>query len=336
MLNCRVFPNGEFSIWEEKKNLEISGPPDQPDYLGLSLLPISHRVALGLCDPPKKRGREGLSGITKHGSRTVRNGAYLLEEKYGPQNLTFLTCTLPWVGESAEYSAGREWGEIIRVFNQSLTRLLSAAGLPPTYVGCTEIQEKRYRERGGLPLHIHLVFPGRKPFGRWLISADQFRNLWRNAVVARCPEFKDAVFKSSIDCQRVKESAENYLGKYMTKGAAGLSMILGDDPGIAEFLPKSWWCCSLNLKRAIGRRIGGGNESAYKLVRDVRAGDTRVGFSAEVKIQAADGNILTVAIVGKLTAEGRKKYCHPWHLGHETRRKSGGVSRLDSTVSACC
>jgi hypothetical protein len=336
MLNCRIYPNGEFSIWEEKKNLEVSGPPDQPDYLGLSLLPIPHRVALGLCEPPSKRSREGLSGITKHGARTVRNGAYLLEEKYGRRNLTFLTCTLPWVDESAEYSAGREWGEIIRLFKQNLTRLLAAAGLPPTYVGCTEIQEKRYRERGGLPLHIHLVFPGRKPFGQWSISADQFRSQWRSAVIARCPEFKAAIFKASVDCQQVKESAENYLGKYMTKGAAGLSVLLSEDPGLAEFLPKSWWTCSLNLKRAIGRRIAGGNGSALKLIRDVRSGDTRVGFSAEVKIQVADGNILTVAVVGKLSAEGRRKYCHPWHLEAETKGKRGGISRRDSPVSACC
>jgi hypothetical protein len=313
MLNCRIYPNGEFSIWEEKKDLEVVGPPDQPDYLGLSLLPISHRIALGMAEPPPKRAREGLSGITKHGARTVRNGAFLLEQKYGQANLTFLTCTLPQVNETAEYAVGREWSEIVRIFNQNLTRLLKAAGLPPTYVGCTEIQEKRYQERGGLPLHVHMVFPGRKPYGRWVISADQFRAQWRSAVIARCPEYATASFKASVDCQRVKSSAENYLGKYMTKGAASLSNLLSDDPGIAEFLPKSWWSCSLNLKRAIGKRLSGGNSSALKLIRDVRAKDTRVGFSAEVTVTMRDGNPLVVAVVGKLTPEGRRRYCHP-HL----------------------
>ena len=144
MLNCRIYPNGEFSIWEEKKNIEVVPPPEAPDYLGLSLLPISHRVALGLADPPKKRSQEGLNGITKQGARTVRNGAFLLEQKYGQKHLTFLTCTLPLIEDSAEYNAGREWAEIIRIFNQAITRLLKAAGLPPSYVGCTEIQEIRF------------------------------------------------------------------------------------------------------------------------------------------------------------------------------------------------
>lgn len=314
MLNCRIFPNGEFTLWDEKKNLEVTGPPAQPDFLGLTLLPISHRVLLGLCDPPPERAKRGTKGITRHGARTVRNAAFLLEEKYGPKNLTFLTCTLPWVSETAEYSAGREWAEIIRTFNQSLTRLLVAAGLPPTYVGCSEVQGKRYQERGGLPLHVHLVFPGRKPFGHWVISAAQFRNLWRNAVIARCPEFKAVKFSASVDCQPVRESAENYLGKYMSKGAPLLAAMLADDPGIIEFLPSAWWTCSANLRKAIAGRIAGGNLSAIKLIRDVRVGDSRVGFSAEVKAEMGDKNIVVVAVVGKLTAEGRRKYCHSWHL----------------------
>ena len=314
MLNCRIYPNGEFSIWDEKKELKVEPPPEEPDYLGLTLLPISHRIALWLCDPPPYRQGGGLKGITRHGARTVRNGAFLLEEKYGQGNLTFLTCTLPRLDDCAEYSAGREWPEIVRIFNQSLTRLLKAAGLPPTYVGCTEVQESRFDEYGGLPLHLHIVFPGRKRRGSWVISADQFRSLWRSAVVARCPEFEAAIFKSAVDCQRVKKSAENYLGKYMSKGSGTLARMLAEDPGLAEFFPKSWWCCSMNLKRAIGKWIGGGSDSARKLISDVRSGDTRVGFSAEVKVRLADGNEVPVAVVGKLTAEGRKRYCHPWHL----------------------
>lgn len=320
MLTTRIYPNGEFSVWEQKKTVAVEPPPDQPDYLGLSLLPISHRVALGMSDPPPARAREGLKGITKHGARTVRNGAFLLEQKYGQAHLTFLTCTLPMVDDCAEYNAGREWPEIIRIFNQSLTRLLKAAGLPPSYVGCTEIQEKRYEERGGLPLHLHMVFPGRKRFKKWAISADQFRGLWYNAVTARCPEFKGKNFKASVDCQPVRVSAESYLGKYMTKGAASLSNLTREDPGLIEFLPLSWWSCSMTVKRAIGKRITGGTRTAMNLIRDVRASDSRIGFAAEVKVKLADGSEIPVAIVGKLTAEGRKRYC--W--------RAGGIIGIDS------
>lgn len=320
MLNCRIYPNGEFSIWEEKKELAVEPPPDSPDYLGLSLLANSHRVALGMAEPPPERAQRGSKGITRLGARTVRNGAFLLEQKYGQKHLVFLTCTLPKVNESAEYAAGREWAEIVRTFNQGLTRLLKAAGLPPSYVGCTEIQMGRYEKSGGLPLHLHLVFPGRKPGGRWVISADQYRAVWARSVIARCPEFAGAFWKASIDCQAVKQSAEGYLGKYMTKGEASLSAIIEDDPGLLEFLPRSWWCCSVNVKRAIGKRITGGNDSARKLIRDVRCRDTRVGFAAEVRVSLADGAVIPVAVVGKLTPEGRKKYC--W--------RAGGIIGIDS------
>jgi len=319
MLNSRIYPNGEFSIWEERKDLAVEGPPAQPDYLGLSLLPISHRVALGLAEPPGRRAREGLKGITRHGARTVRNGAFLLEQKHNQRNLTFLTCTLPWINESAEYSAGLEWGEIVRIFNQSLGRLLKAAGLSPSYTGCTEIQMGRYSRRGGLPLHLHMVFPGRKPFGHWAVSADQFRALWRSAVVARCPEYAEANFKAAVDAQRVKTSAEGYLGKYMSKGPGAIAELLKDDAGLADFLPKSWWFCSLNLRRAIGKRLTGGRTSALRLIKEVRAGASSVSFSREITIVLADGVALPVAAVGKLSPEGRQIYCHPWHLEREIK-----------------
>lgn len=315
MLNCRVWPNGEFSIWEEKKTLKVEPPPESPDFLGLSLLANSHRIALGLSEPVPEKAPRGQKGITRLGARTVRNAAFLLQEKYGCDRLGFYTVTLPRVDDSAEYNAGREWAEIVRIFLQSVTRLLKAAGLPPSYVGCTEIQESRYARYGGLPLHLHFVCVG-KIRGRkqWIISSDQWRALWRRAVVARCPEFSEVSFKASVDTSVVKKSAEGYLGKYMSKGAAMLSALLAEDPGIAEFLPKSWWCCSLTLKRAIGRRIAGGLSSARSLIRDVRGGDTRVAHAREIKIRMPDGNEVPVAVVGRLSPEGRRKYCHQWHI----------------------
>lgn len=309
MLNCRVFPNGEFSIWEEKKSIKVEPPPEQPDYLGLSLLPISHRVALGVAQPPPDRAPRGQKGITRHGARTVRNAAFLLQQQYGLDRLGFYTMTLPRVSASAEYAAGREWAEIVRRFLQSIGRLLSAAGLPTSYVGCTEIQEGRYARYGGLPLHLHVVFVGKKPRKSWAIHSDQWRLLWRRAVLARCPEFEGASFKASVDTVQVKKTVEGYLGKYMSKGVAALGPLLAEDPGLAEFLPKAWWCCSRNLRGAIGRRITGGNKSALRLARDVRSGDSRVDHASEIKVQLADGATVRVAIAGRLSAEGRKTYC---------------------------
>jgi len=310
MLNCRIYPNGEFSIWEQKKTVEIEEPETQPDYLGLSLLSNSHRILLGMAEPSKPKAPRGQKGITRLGARTVRNAAFLLQQKYGLDRLGFYTFTLPRVEESAEYSAGREWAEIVRIFLQSVTRLLKAAGLPPSYVGCTEIQEGRYAKYGGLPLHLHIVCVGRQRGKAWAIHSDQWRALWRRAVVARCSEYEQAMFRASVDTVVVKKSVEGYLGKYMSKGVAMLGPLLKKDPGLADFLPRSWWCCSLNLKRAIGRRIAGGVTSALKLIRDVRSGDTRVEYATEVKVAMADGNQIPVGIIGRLSPEGRKRYCH--------------------------
>lgn len=315
MLNCRIWPNGEFSVWEEKKTLKVEPPPESPDYLGLSLLPISHRVALGMTDPPGTRAQRGLKGISRHAARMTRNAAFLLENKYPLKRLGFYTFTLPRVSETSDYVAAREWAEIVRVFLQSVTRLLSAAGLPTSYVGCTEIQEGRYARYGGLPLHLHIVVVGKQLNRRnWAIHSDQWRALWRSAVVGRCPEFSKISFSASVDTVALKKSASGYLGKYMSKGVQALGAILADDPGLAEFMPRSWSHCSLKLRRAVGARIAGGNDSARALMRDIRAGDTRVDYSREIRIELAPGEVLSVAVVGVLSPEGRRKYCHSWHL----------------------
>lgn len=315
MLNCRIWPNGEFSVWEEKKTLKVEPPPEAPDYLGLSLLPNSHRVALGLADPPKQRAQRGLKGITRHAARTTRNAAFLLEQKYSKKQLGFYTFTLPRVDATSDYAAAKEWAEIVRIFLQSVTRLLKAAGLPGSYVGCTEIQEARYATYGGLPLHLHLVLVGRKRLnGPWVISSDQWRALWRSAIIARCPVFSEVSFRAAVDTVAVKKTAAGYLGKYMSKGVAALSAILADDPGLEEFIPRSWSHCSLKLRRAVGKRIAGGNDSARKLMRDVRSGDSRVDFAKEIRVEISPQTVVTVAVIGTLTPEGRRKYCHAWHL----------------------
>lgn len=313
MLNCRIYPNGEFSIWDEKKSLEVSGPPEQPDYLGLSLLPNSHRVALGMAQPPPERARRGSSGITRHGARTIRNAAFLLEQRYGIRHLSFLTLTLPASNDSEQYRVGLEWAEICRQFFQALGRLLEAAGLPATFCACTEIQMERYEESGGLPLHLHVVFPGRRQYKSWAVSPEQFDALWYNALTNRCPEFEGRDFSAACRVEMVKKSAEGYLGKYMTKGKATVTALLTEDPGLAEFLPSTWWNCSLNLRRAIGKRMTGGNTTGRALARDIRAGDTRIQFSKVIEVTLADGAIFPVAIVGRLSPEGRNKYC--WREG---------------------
>lgn len=240
----------------------------------------------------------------------VRNAAFLLQQRYGRENLTFLTCTLPSIETTKQYEIALKWPEVVRKFGQAVKRLLIAAGLSGTIVGCTEIQSKRYAKEGGMPLHLHLVMVGKKPGGGWSVSAEQWRALWRNTLMNEVGGLDSVSFSSSIDCQRVKKDAAGYLGKYMSKGPGQLSAMVEADPGIAEFIPASWWICSLKLRRAVGARMTGGVATARKLVRDVRSGDSRVDYAAEVKVKMADGNEVVTAIVGKLSGEGRRRYAY--------------------------
>lgn len=313
MLNSRIFPNGEFSIWDEKRSLAVEPPPEQPDYLGLTLLSNSHKVALGMSEPPRERAKRGSKGITRHGARMVRNAAFLLQQRYGKDVLGFYTFTLPPTSATTEYALSLQWSEVVRVFLQSVKRLLEAAGLPGSYVGCTEIQMKRYRERGGMPLHLHLLCVGRLRGKAWAIHSDQWRALWRRAVVGRCAEYERVSFSSSVDTVKVNKSVEGYLSKYMSKGVAALSPMVVEDPGIVEFLPSSWWFCGTRLRRAIGDRMTGGNETARKLARDIRSGDSRVEFARQISVELPGGEKIPVALVGRLSPEGRRSYCAAIH-----------------------
>lgn len=302
--NCRILPNGQFSLWRES-DFKVEPPTKTPDYLGLSLLPNSHKVLLGLAEPTPERGQRGLNGISSLGTKTVKNGCFLLERKHGRQVLSFLTCTIP--GDACQsLEAGREWAEIVRQFLQSLRRLLKAAGLPGSIVGVTEIQMKRYRERGGMPLHLHLVFQGRKPGGPWSISISQFDALWRRAVTNRVESLAATSFASACNVQRVKQSAEGYLGKYLSKGASALAAVLKDDPAIAEFLPRSWWFCSQSLKRAIVKATVAGSERAEQLYRQMNREAAIFDFVREVAVEMPDGATVAVAMVGRLNGFGRR------------------------------
>lgn len=308
MLNSRIWPHGEFSIWEEKKSLDISdAPPDDP--LGLSLLPISHKIQIGLADEPAPRAKRGSRGITRYGQRVVKSGAYLLQEKAGADCLSFLTCTLPAISESDQYLCGIEWAEITRQYVQQLRRYLTKRGLPGSIVGCTEIQGQRYARDGGLPLHLHLVFEGRRRGGPWALTVAESTELWRRAVEARVPSVAGASWRAAVNLERVRESVSGYLGKYLSKGERALAAVIKDDAAIVEFLPSSWWFCSDRLRKAVLRRVTGGNATARLLLQDCRDKDTRVQYSALVELTFEDGGRVAVAIVGTLSPEGRRRYC---------------------------
>jgi len=303
----------------EKKELKVEPPPEDPDYLGLSLLPNSHRVALGMAEPPKTRAQRGLGGITRHAARTVRNAAFLLEGKYPLKRLGFYTFTIPPVNGTSDYAVGREWAEIVRIFLQSVTRMLAAAGLPTSYVGCTEIQEGRYAKYGGLPLHLHIVVVGKKRInGPWAIHSDQWRALWRSAIIARCPEFSEVSFRASADTVVIKKSAAGYLGKYMSKGAAAVDFVIQEHPELYEFLPRAWYNLTNEMRQTVLRNVAYGpiiGRAVEEMTQDSSPGYWFDWFKT-VPLYDTSGHIIKKFAVFTLATAGRRSLALPTHPSH--------------------
>lgn len=241
MLGGRLWPNGE--VW--------AGHLRRPTDMGLSNLRKNHT-------PPR-----GGNGITSHGRRTVRQGAFLLEEYVGKSDLSFLTCTLPGATMEECKAANQAWSEIVRRFIQDLRRELTRKGAADWVIGCTEIQPKRYQSTGQPWPHLHLVFMGRT--GRpWLIGPKRITALWARCVGAVLPITPDAMqWATRIEPIRTKKSVGQYLAKYMSKGGAAITEVQAQSPGFP--LPRAWHHCShgLNELIKIGTATLSANTSAW-------------------------------------------------------------------------
>lgn len=262
----RIYPNGEFSggyVSDRRFDHRSETDPNAFRYGNLwwfndpSLRRwLEERISTGqeepldLSIPSNYHKRRGLNGITSRGSRLVRNTAYLLQKKYGRKRLSFLTLTVPPLGDDGERKVCDSWSDIVRLFGQWLKRSLRERGLPESYVGVTEIQEKRWRNRGEVGLHLHIVFVGRKTVGDgWSFSPGDFRGRWCQ-LLSHVVGY--SVRSSSVEnLQMVKKSASGYLGKYMSKGV----MIVGEiaEAKGEEYIPKAWYTCSIGLKRAFAK-----------------------------------------------------------------------------------
>jgi len=98
--------------------------------------------------------RYGKSGITTKGRRTIRASASLLQRTYGKGRLGFATLTIPnFPAPKVRYLAER-WNDIVRVFYQKFKRIIEKKKAPHLIIGCTEIQPRRYEERGEICPHL--------------------------------------------------------------------------------------------------------------------------------------------------------------------------------------
>lgn len=298
----RIWPDGEFVLWAEVTK-DISDP-EQAIPLGLSEVSNSHSVP----EDSKERLRRGLGGITKHGQRMVKSAAYLLQQKYGAAQLSFLTCTIPGSPEET-IEVAMAWSEIVRSFYQKLKRKLVGAHLSPGIVGVTEIQPKRFKRTGGMPLHLHIVFQGAPSDYCWAFAPRDFTSWWRDTVSAIVPQMAKYSFASATNVQKVKKSAAGYLGKYMSKGEADIKEIVDECPEVVDALPHSWYNLTKEARSGVksytryGPEVGEMLEGWKKIDSDR---PSPFKFIGRGKIRDSEGVVIATFEFGTIEAWAKK------------------------------
>lgn len=201
----------------------------------------------------KSRKPYGENGITNYGKKVVRNGALLLEQKYGRSRLGFVTCTLPGMDESQCKEIIAKWSEVTRRFYQKVKRQLEKVSKPFIYCGVTEIQENRFKKYNTPAPHLHFVYLCRDSSRTkyWLFIC-QLHRAW-NEAIGECVNSLGVSTSQrvlgklgSVHAKLVRKSASAYLGKYMSKGCNVVKAM--QEKGYNEF-PKQWWTACMQTKK---------------------------------------------------------------------------------------
>ena len=182
----------------------------------------------------------------------LRNGVYILRERFPNHPLTFGTLTVPDLPGDARKELAGQWGEVVRQSIQWLSRQLTKSGGAPLILSCSEIQPSRLENGGGAYLHLHLVWvnPSRRR-GVWGVAAEDLRAWWTKLLrrVTDTPSMQVA----NIDLQVAKGDISRELSKYLSKGSSVLTKAAAD-LGI-ENMPRTWWNLSKPLRDLIKSAI---------------------------------------------------------------------------------
>lgn len=273
---CRVWPNGEFGLGYAPR-LEEALETERNLAGGVSLGAMRaecDRIAatgaepLDLTSPSNSHMPvRGMKGMTGYGQKMVRNGAFILQRDAGMRNLTFLTLTLPPMGETEALRVVGHWGEIVRQLIQWVARRLKRSGLRSSVVLVTELQTARLERHDAACLHIHAVFQGKKRGKTWAIPVGEMRTFWVSLLSRIAGE---EVFSANcVDMKQVRKNAANYLSKYMSKGCGDiekLSQIVG-----VERVPSTWWNMTSEARRMVKRECLTGSGVAWVVDELVRS-----------------------------------------------------------------
>jgi hypothetical protein len=272
-----IFPNKEFRIvnpdFRGFGNPRRSSENSKKDSsMGSSIPLICHNPLDTQSDSDvpsgasqEKRVRKG-NPMTPYTKRIVKSAAYLLEKAVGKENLAFLTLTLPGESEiSSEElkTCNINFSELMRQFCQVLSRRLDKLGLSEEYVCVTEIQPKRFLQKGQVALHAHLVFQSRKNrYSNWAITKEEIRNVWEKLLTRLLKRNINAPAATRIES--VKKSISKYLGKYLSKGGDVLKKVV--ESGKVDELPPKWDRIANSLRTRVKLLIKVPSDYAKRLI----------------------------------------------------------------------
>lgn len=240
----------------------------------------------------------GRRGITRYGARRVRCACHLLHRAGGQWRVVMATVTVPPLPREQMARLHQSWNHVVDSYRRKVSRALRQKGLSGEIVSVTEIQEERYQKTGVPVLHIHAIFIGKTAGGQWAITTEDHDDIWRSTLSVCLGEPVGHVGTAGR-LERVKHSAEGYLGKYMTKGSKAVNRMLND--GFTGWIPKQWWSCTRTLSRRIDYETRDISSLAEWLnsVADVKGADVW-RFHRDVFLEFDDGRKYRIARYGRL------------------------------------
>lgn len=311
----RLWPNGNFSLGVTRQIEGVEGLLDDgpgellPDWF---LLPDAEGdpsgVALSngsISRDESKRARKGLKGISSYGQQMLRSAAFMVERDYGKEDLCFATLTLPRLPTDARRKLQANWAILLNRFLEWVTRKLEAAGRPLKVFGCVEVQSERLSDSGEGYLHLHAIWPSHSNRGGrvWAVEADELRTWWK-AAIERFAGVSLSYYPR-VDTVPVKQSAEKYLGKYLSKGGGLIEEFIKAEG--EESCPTAWWFMTAAMKRQITSETVTGQDLGVLLDSLIEGAFDSCSLAAFEWVRAVDveidGKKKTMGWCGRLTAE---------------------------------
>jgi hypothetical protein len=228
--------------------------------LGLST-PVKSRKSPKAPQTRERRGRP----MTGYAKRMLRSGIALLQKMHGKRNLGFLTVTIPNLPWYELQMVCEAWGELATRLMEEVGRELERHGLDPAYAYTNEMQIVRYLQDGTPAPHLHAIFQGRMTGDiQWAISVGKFRELWERILGNFLG--REISLPAATRVEPIRKDAKRYMSKYVSKGCEVVDGMITD--GLMDFLPKSWWGMSNDLRRQVKAGIVDVPKDAAYLIAD--------------------------------------------------------------------